>query len=106
MIISAEKEHEKLVSFMLKHATRFPKKHGNWLKFSLGARFFIVMDSWNKNIKIVEGDCVYNYWVGFEGCKLIEYIGGNFGGFNKGADDAAIKEWHRKALAKIGVNKL
>lgn len=96
----AEKEHTKLCEFMLKNAVKFPKKHGNWLRFYLGSRTFLSMDSWNSAIHVIEGSCVYSYWAGFRECKTL-YLGGNFGGFNKGAGFLTLREWLKRAINTI-----
>jgi len=49
----AEKEHKKLTEFMFNQAIKFPKKHGSWMRFYLGDRTFLIMDSWNKKISVV-----------------------------------------------------
>lgn len=100
--VMAEREYKKLSSIMRKHAVRFPKKHGNWLRLYLGGRDVLFMDTWNGAITAATGDCEYCYWTGFVRCTK-RFLAGDFGGFINDAGFLEIREYIERANKAIGV---
>ena len=90
--------HERLTSLLFKHGERFQKKHGNWIRLSFDSSSHFIMDSWNKNIKVVYGECNYdNQHTGFDNYKTVASLGVNFGGFELKVSDSIMCAWLEKA---------
>ena len=97
--MSEELAHKELSGILFERGEKFPKKHGNWIRFSFDGNSHFIMDSWNKKVTVVYGDCNYdNQFTGFTDYKVVANLGGNFGRFHREASEQIINAWIEKLI--------
>jgi hypothetical protein len=75
-----QNKHRDIASFIINQGEKYPKKHGEWIKYKLVGNIYLTIDSWNESIWIIRNAKYDNYWTGFSGEK-IKYLGMDFGGY-------------------------
>lgn len=85
-----------IISLVLIKGERFQKKHGNWIRLAIHELpdTWLVMDSWNSNVRVVAGSCTYdNMYTGFTYYVMLERLGMYFGGFECDVDIEVLKKY-------------
>lgn len=76
----------------------FQKKHGNWMRLNMHDDYWLIMDTWNKAISLVKGQCEYdNMYTGFKDAEKVQTLGIDFGGFRLYVKASEINNYHTLA---------
>ena len=99
MIYGTTKEqrdaYNRLARLMRSAGEIFPKKHGEWIRKKLYGDLWLTMDTWNKSITVVRGECNYdNMYTGFKDYVEKDYLGIDFGGFEVKVDVGRLNYYH------------
>lgn len=95
--------YDELVELIYTYGTRFPKKHGNWIQLYYIDGYSFIMDSWNREICIVQNAEYINQWNGLRG-KEILCVGLDFGGFECYISENQLIFWIENLKYELGLD--
>lgn len=93
--------YNRLALLIMNAGEVFQKKHGSWMRLKLYGNLWLTLDTWNKSIKVVEGQCDYdNMYTGFKNYEKKYYLGIDFGGFEVNVDANRLNYYHALGSCK------
>lgn len=93
--------YNRLALLIMNTGEVFQKNHGVWVRLKLYDDLWLMMDTWNKSIKVVKGQCDYdNMYTGFKDYEKIDYLGIDFGGFECHVDANRLNYYHALGSCK------
>lgn len=90
--------YNRLVRLIQDNGETYIKKHGNWCKLKLCNELWLTLDTWNRSIHVVSGECRYdNMWTGFADYQEEAYLGLDFGSFECHTTEHMLKYYYALA---------